>query len=629
MKKGLNLLIISVKLDDSQLRNKIKAAGRLHAMRPVTGSTSGVSSGAFLIPKQSTNSLITSLRALGWLKSGTNVTPYHDRNRFPISDIATTVSKRTSQAGTQSEPDLQPIMPLNGELSKEEKELLSNKVADLPEKLSSSIGNSTQAFDQLAVHLNPVGAAIINSWIRGINEGQSIFEVEPLTAPIPAPTKESKYQQKDKIPAIVADSKRKRKRSENDHDRQSEDAMEEKEAEESGVGKKVKENPARFKYIELFAGIGGFRLALDSLGGKSTFASEISESVRETYIANFIENNEDDETMLIGDITEIEGTDVPDHDILTAGFPCQSFCKVGDRTGLDDERGELFFEVVRILAEKRPKAFLLENVANLVTLDNGSAFETIISHLKKLNYQLSLIIDAAHYVPQTRLRIYIVGFLSETHHQNFTWPSFPPRSRTLRSILDTTISIDSPLTLTPTQVESIRGSRTYRRNPLWRIARCDGRARTLMGSYRVAYRMYSEVVPVPLPEEGQGLKNEPSAAEKEYERELGEAAVKDINNEEEGNDYAEVESAESVAEVDRVVEDASSNPAVPDARNAIDNGHARFYSPRECARIMGFPESFIIDKSRFPNTFYHQIGNAVCPPVIQAVTDRILAALEI
>ena len=91
--------------------------------------------------------------------------------------------------------------------------------------------------------------------------------------------------------------------------------------------------------MELFAGIGGFRLALDALGGASVFASEISTSTQDTYVANFGREG------LVGDITEIESTDVPNHDILTAGFPCQSFCKAGDRTGLKDQRGELFFEV--------------------------------------------------------------------------------------------------------------------------------------------------------------------------------------------------------------------------------------------------------------------------------------------
>jgi DNA (cytosine-5)-methyltransferase 1 len=222
--------------------------------------------------------------------------------------------------------------------------------------------------------------------------------------------------------------------------------------------KKNKKFKPRFTFVELFAGIGGFRVALEEgLGGKCVFASEISAAARETYVANFgkrsprnveqrdgkwgrikangdgsgggenakeevedetgkvgfnrndkdekrqrendeigqdsmlnedayeVDDDDDSDELLVGDITEIE--DIPPHDILTAGFPCQSFCKAGTQTGLEDARGELFFEVVRVLDQCRPKAFILENVANLVTLEDGEVFKVIKEHLEMVGYK--------------------------------------------------------------------------------------------------------------------------------------------------------------------------------------------------------------------------------------------------
>jgi DNA (cytosine-5)-methyltransferase 1 len=169
----------------------------------------------------------------------------------------------------------------------------------------------------------------------------------------------------------------------------------------------------QFTFIDLFAGIGGMRLAFEKAGGKCVFSSEWDKSACKTYEANFGEKP-------YGDIYKIKSSEIPDHDILLAGFPCQPFSisgvskknSLGKPHGFDDLiQGNLFFEIKRILQEKRPLAFLLENVKNLRSHDKGNTYKVIYDTLEKLGYKIyDDVIDAVSYVPQHRERIYIVGF---------------------------------------------------------------------------------------------------------------------------------------------------------------------------------------------------------------------------
>lgn len=164
-----------------------------------------------------------------------------------------------------------------------------------------------------------------------------------------------------------------------------------------------------FRFIDLFAGIGGIRLGFESVGGTCVFSSEFDEDACKTYEANFGEHPS-------GDITKIDATDIPDFDILLAGFPCQSFSIIGKKEGFANETcGTLFFDIERILKEKRPPAFMLENVRNLVAHDNGNTFKVIREHLEALGYHVhAKVLNALDYgVPQKRERIIIVGFLND------------------------------------------------------------------------------------------------------------------------------------------------------------------------------------------------------------------------
>jgi DNA (cytosine-5)-methyltransferase 1 len=202
----------------------------------------------------------------------------------------------------------------------------------------------------------------------------------------------------------------------------------------------------KFRFIDLFAGIGGIRLAFESVGGECVFSSEINSFACQTYEANHGDKP-------AGDITQVNESDVPDHDILVAGFPCQPFSIAGvskkkslnrEHGFRDKTQGTLFFDIARIISKKKPEAFLLENVKNLVSHDGGKTFETILDVLEEEGYHIHWrVIDARHLVPQHRERTYIVGFRDNLE---FSFPNF----RTLKPVLGDILerNVDEKYTLT-------------------------------------------------------------------------------------------------------------------------------------------------------------------------------------
>lgn len=308
----------------------------------------------------------------------------------------------------------------------------------------------------------------------------------------------------------------------------------------------------KFKIIDLFAGIGGIRLGFQKHGGKSVFASEWDKFAAKTYKLNYGEEPE-------GDISLINPEDIPDHHILLAGFPCQPFSQAGLRKGFEDTRGTLFFEIAKILKEKRPQAFLLENVKQLRGHDKGRTLETILKVLREdLNYTVYYdVLRAADFgVPQNRERIYIVGFSNET--TSVTEFEFPVP------------------TLAPTRVGDILEEQVDEK-------------------YTISDRLY-----------------EGHMRRKKEHKEKGNGFGFSLFNED--SPYTNTISA-------RYYKDGS--------EILIDQGpdkNPRKLTPRECAKLQGFPEEFVIPVS--DTQAYRQFGNSVSVPVVELIAKNMVDAIE-
>ena len=337
------------------------------------------------------------------------------------------------------------------------------------------------------------------------------------------------------------------------------------------------------RFIDLFAGIGGIRLPFQQAGGKCVFTSEWDKFAQRTYAANFGEQPK-------GDITQIGAKEIPDHDLLLAGFPCQSFSQAGLKKGFSDTRGTMFFEIQRILAEKRPKSFILENVKQLRGHDQGRTLATILEILRgeheqeipegipisedarkaiseKLNYWVDFkILRAGDFgVPQNRERIFIIGinkdlFSKKTNFEElFQWPQ-PPQTKTcVGNILQQPKTVDDKYTIS---------------NKLW-----EGHQRRK-----------------------EGHKNKGNG--------FGYSLVT------EKSEYTNTISARYYKDGSEILID----------QNKLDKNPRKLTS-RECARLQGFPDEFIVDAVS-QGQIYKQFGNSVCVNVIEAIANKLSPILK-
>lgn len=314
-----------------------------------------------------------------------------------------------------------------------------------------------------------------------------------------------------------------------------------------------------FTFIDLFAGIGGMRLAFEEAGGYCVYSSEWNKYSQQTYYANFKEQP-------AGDITQVEAGSIPDHDILVAGFPCQPFSiagvskkqSLGHATGFEDKtQGTLFFDVCRILKEKRPKAFMLENVKNLYSHDRGRTFKIILESLNELNYEVFYqVLDGQYFVPQHRERILIIGFDRNRYGSNIQFnfdiePILP--KPVIKDILEA--EVDEKYTLSDKlwiYLQNYAAKHKAVGNGFgYGIAPLDGVSRTLSARY---YKDGSEIL----------------------------------------------------------IEQDNTNP--------------RKLTPRECARLQGFPDTFKIPVS--DTQAYKQFGNSVVVPLMANVAKLIVAEID-
>jgi len=195
---------------------------------------------------------------------------------------------------------------------------------------------------------------------------------------------------------------------------------------------------SEYRFIDLFAGIGGFHYGLHNAGGKCVFASEFDDAARKTYETNYKKiSPEIFPDNFAGDITKVDPKTIPDHEILCGGFPCQPFSQAGQKRGFNDTRGTLFFNVASILKEKQPPAFFLENVRGLLNHDDGKTFDVIKSTIDELGYNFHYqIIRASDFnLPQHRPRLYMVGFRKDLV-DNFEFPSPVPLTKDMSWVFD-------------------------------------------------------------------------------------------------------------------------------------------------------------------------------------------------
>jgi DNA (cytosine-5)-methyltransferase 1 len=319
----------------------------------------------------------------------------------------------------------------------------------------------------------------------------------------------------------------------------------------------------KFTFVDLFAGIGGFRIALESFGGKCVFTSEWDKYAAATYKENFGEEPE-------GDITKIKAKDIQPHDVLCAGFPCQAFSISGKQKGFNDTRGTLFFDICRIADYRshRPKVLFLENVKNLASHNGGRTLSTIIRTLNDINYDVFFeVLDSSRFgVAQARKRVYFVCFRKDLSVKSFVFPQSSGKPVGLKDIIE-------PNSKTKDYI--------IKRDDI-KINKKTVKERSIFGDYS-----------------------------------LKPIRVGTINNGGQGERiYSEYGHAITLS--------AYGGGAAAKTGAYLINDKIRQLSPRECLRVLGFPEWFKFLKETKVHQAYKQCGNSVVVPVLKAIFEEIL-----
>lgn len=315
---------------------------------------------------------------------------------------------------------------------------------------------------------------------------------------------------------------------------------------------------AGMTFIDLFAGLGGFRIALESLGAKCVYSNEWDEPVQKVYQDNFGDLPE-------GDITKVDEKLIPDHDILCAGFPCQAFSISGKQRGFEDSRGTLFFDVARIVKEKKPKIVFMENVKNFATHDEGRTLAVVKATMEELGYTFNAkVLNAVDYgVPQKRERIYMVCFRNDLNVSDFEYPEpFELTKHVEDFLLSDESSVKDLYVERPDMYYTNKEDNEYSNK-----------------SIRI------------------GTVNKGGQGERIY-------SVKGI----------------------AITLSAYGGGVFAKTGGYYINGGARKLHPRECARIMGFPDTYKIAQST--NQAYKQFGNSVVIDVLQLIAEKIGKAIN-
>lgn len=319
----------------------------------------------------------------------------------------------------------------------------------------------------------------------------------------------------------------------------------------------------KYKFIDLFAGIGGFHYALSSFGAKCVFASEWDKYAAETYERNF-------NLKPHGDITLIKEDTIPNHDILCGGFPCQAFSISGKQKGFEDTRGTLFFEIARIISHHKPKVIFLENVKNLAKHDGGKTFQTILKTLDNLGYNVySKVLNSSNFrLPQNRERVYIVGFEKSISSDNFRFPE----------------NLNIPISLEFILEENPIDAKIIERNDI-----------DIYKNFFIEEDIFGNKI----------LPNKPIQIGKVNKGGQGERIYHPAGHAITLSAYGGVGSKTGLYKI---------------------NNQIRKLSTRECARVQGFPDSFIINSTQ--TQAYKQFGNSVSINVLQAIIHQITKIIK-
>ncbi len=307
-----------------------------------------------------------------------------------------------------------------------------------------------------------------------------------------------------------------------------------------------------YRFIDLFAGLGGFRLALESFGAECVYSSEWDKAAQEVYRKNFGETPD-------GDITKVDESTIPQHDIICAGFPCQAFSISGKQRGFEDSRGTLFFDVARIAKKHRPKIIFLENVKNFASHDNGNTLRVVKTTLEELGYDVNYkVLNSVDYgMPQKRERIYIVCFRKDLDITNF---QFPKPFELVRHVED---FLEEESSVVPFDEKK----------------------------YKIQYNDHEDNV---------------------YSNKMIRLGI--VNK---GGQGERIYSTKGIA----ATLSAYGGGVFAKTGGYLVNGKARRLSPRECARLMGYPDTYIIADNK--NEAYKQFGNSVVVDVLQYIVEEI------
>jgi DNA (cytosine-5)-methyltransferase 1 len=321
-----------------------------------------------------------------------------------------------------------------------------------------------------------------------------------------------------------------------------------------------------FTFIDLFAGIGGMRLAFQQLGGRCVFSSEWDLQAQRTYMTNFGE-------LPFGDITKVDSNFIPPHDVLVAGFPCQAFSIAGFKGGFEDTRGTLFFDVARIIAERKPKAFFLENVKGLVGHDKGKTLDVILRTLRDdLGYFVPdpKVMNAKDFgVPQNRERIFIVGFKNKKSAERFSYPKPLKTAKTIADIKEQD-TVPVQYYLSQQYLSTLKAHRKRHSD------KGNG----------FGYEIIDD----------QGIANAIVVGGMGRERNLL---------------------------IDHRLTDFTPKTNI---KGPVNRDGIRKMTPREWARLQGFPDKFLIEVS--DAQAYKQFGNSVAVPAIRATAQNLVKTLN-